>query len=125
MNNALPFFFSLLLFQMGGAFGQAPCQATLHLDHQGNLLIITGLCQSLSPQPGRYRYQLQVVRESRSGRSQNSQGGEFELPAQQQALLSRVEINAGPQDHYRAVLTVFALSGAPISQDTSSELSSR
>lgn len=125
MFRALLLLLTVLVVQVSRAFGPSPCQATLQLTRQGEWLIITGHCRSLMAQPARYRYQLQLLRESRGGRSQNAQSGEFLLAGQQEAEVGRVQVNAGPQDHYRAQLLIFDLSGIPVAQDSISQATTR
>lgn len=110
--------FAALSLQPGGSLGVPPCKARLGLTRDADMLTLTGHCHSLLNQPGRYRYQLVVQRHSPRGRSQNTQSGEFDLPAQQEAVLSSVRLNATPQDVYRATLFVFDLSGRTVAQDS-------
>ncbi|MDB5233966.1 MAG: hypothetical protein JWR44_959 [Hymenobacter sp.] len=114
----LAFFF----MQPGRTFAQAPpCQAKIELTMHDQMLTVRGHCRSLVPEPARYRYRLVVVRQSRGGRSQNNQGGEFTLAPQQDAVLSEVRLNAGPQDLYQARLLIFDLNGRVLAQDSASQ----
>lgn len=115
----VPLVLAALLLPPGGARVQVPpCQAVLDLRWHEHLLTVTGHCRSQLAQAARYRYQLVVVRQGAGGRSQNSQGGEFVLPPQQDAVLAEVRLNAGPHDVYLARLLVFDLNGQPVAQDS-------
>ena len=48
---------------------------------------------------------------AQSGRSQNSQGGEFTLLPNQDLVLSQVRVSTLSQDEYRAQLLIFDLRG--------------
>lgn len=113
--------FASILMQPGGTLGFPPCQAHINLATEAGLLTLTGTCSSLLDQPARYRYSLLVSRTGSGGRSQNTQGGEFALPARQQAILSTLRLNVQPQDTYRAKLVVFDLGGHIIAQDSVSQ----
>jgi len=95
-----------------------PCQARVLMQQQDQLLTVTGRCRSLLSGPAHYRYRLVVVREGSSGRSQNTQGGEFTLLPSQEAVLSQVRLNTGPADHYSAHLLVFDESGQAVARDS-------
>ena len=112
-----------LVVQPGGTFVQVPtpCQAHLELTQAAQLLTVAAHCRSLLAAPARYRYQLVVVRESRNGRSQNSQGGEFALQPNQDLVLSTVRLNTLAHDDYRAQLVVFDLSGHVLTRDSASQ----
>ena len=97
-----------------------PCIAQLTLSQQGNLLHVTGTCRSQLAQPAHYRYELRTRRLGPGGSSQPSQGGRFELPAQQQVQLSQVGLGAGPDSHYRINLLVFDDAGRTVAQDSAS-----
>ena len=101
--------------------GAPPCQAKLHLSQEAQLLTLTGHCQSLLDQPARYRYQLVVRRRGAGGQSQNTQGGEFALPAQQEATLSTVRLQVAPTDSYQAQLLVFDAENHIVAQDSASQ----
>ena len=116
--------FIALLGAPGRPQGPPPCQAKLHLSQEAQLLTLTGHCQSLLDQPARYRYQLVVRRRGAGGQSQNTQGGEFALPAQQDATLSTVRLNMTPTDSYQAKLTVFDAEGRAVAQDSASQVGS-
>lgn len=115
-----PLVLACLVAQPGGAFGPAPCEARLELFRQEQLLLITGHCRSLVAAPARYRYQLLVQRHGNGGHSQNSQGGTFVLTARQEAVLSRVQLNADPQDRCVVQLLVFDAANQLIAQDSTS-----
>ena len=109
-----------LVVQPGGAFVQVPgpCQARLELAQHDQLLTVTGRCRSTAPVAARYRYQLLVLRQSRAGRSQNSQGGEFTLLPNQDLVLSEVRISALAHDEYQAKLLIFDLQGHIVARDS-------
>ena len=113
-----------LVVQPGGTFVQvpAPCQARLELAQAPQLLTVTVHCQSLLDTPARYRYQLVLMRQSRNGRTQNSQGGEFTLLPSQDLVLSTVRLNVLAHDEYRAQLVVLDLSGHVLARDSASQL---
>ncbi|WP_373286172.1 curli-like amyloid fiber formation chaperone CsgH [Hymenobacter frigidus] len=113
-----PLVLAYLVVQPSGAFGPAPCQAQLEVAQQQASLTITGYCRSLIAAPARYRYQLLTKRHSRSGYSQNSQGGEFALTANQVAVLSRVHLTTGPNNAGTTYLLVFDAAGQVVSQDS-------
>ena len=98
-----------------------PCQAHLELMQAPQLLTVTAHCYSRLAAPARYRYQLVVVRQSRNGRSQNSQGGEFALLPNQDLVLSTVRLNTLANDSYQAQLVVFDLNGHSLARDSASQ----
>jgi len=120
MNRA-PLVLAAFFMQLSGALAQAPCQAKLDMHWHDQLLTVSGHCRSLLAQPAHYRYQLLVVRQSRGGRAQNSQGGEFLLAPQQDVVLAEVHLNTGPKDFYHAQLFVFDLNGHPVATDSISQ----
>lgn len=95
-----------------------PCVAQLTLSQQGDLLHVTGTCRSQLAQAAHYRYELRTQRLGPGGSSRTSQGGRFELPAQQQVQLSQVGLGAGPDSHYRINLLVFDDAGRTVAQDS-------
>jgi hypothetical protein len=97
-----------------------PCVAQLTLSQTGNLLRVTGNCRSQLSQPARYRYELRTLHQSPSGNSRTTQGGSFELPAQQQVQLSQVGLGAASNDHYHIYLLVFDDNGRAVAQDSAS-----
>ncbi|UOQ98231.1 hypothetical protein MUN81_01760 [Hymenobacter sp. 5317J-9] len=99
----------------------APCQARLELQQQGGMLTVTGHCRNLLPTAGRYRYELQTLREGSGGRSQNTQRGEFEVAPQQDVSLSQTRVNVTPQDRYQIRLRVLDLAGHTVAQDSASQ----
>ena len=119
----VPLVLAALLAQPFGTPAQVQggaCQAKIELTWHEQQLIISGHCRSLLDVPGRYRYQLLVVRQSRGGRSQNNQGGEFALPSRQNMELSVVRLSVQPDDQYQVHLTVFDLDGQAVAQDSTS-----
>lgn len=116
----VPLVLAALMAPPGGAFVQVPgpCQARLELTQHDQLLTVAGHCRSTTPAPARYRYQLLVLRQSRAGRSQNSQGGEFTLLPNQDLVLSEVRVSALAHDEYRAKLLIFDLQGQIIARDS-------
>ena len=118
--RCVPLVLAALLVQPGGAFAQVagPCQARLELTRHDQLLTVAGRCRSTAPAPARYRYQLLVVRQSRAGRSQNSQSGEFLLLPNQDLVLSEVRLSALPHDEYQAKLLIFDLRGQIVARDS-------
>ncbi|WP_325135327.1 curli-like amyloid fiber formation chaperone CsgH [Hymenobacter sp.] len=118
----------LLLAALWGALGRPqaapPCQARLRLSQEAQLLTLTGQCQSLLDEPARYRYQLLVRRRGAGGQSQNTQSGEFALPARQAATLSTVRLQVAPTDSYQARLTIFDAEGRTVAQDSVSQAGS-
>ena len=119
----VPLVLAALLAQPFGTPAQVPgepCQAKIELFWHEQQLTISGHCRSLIDAPARYRYQLLVVRQSRGGRSQNNQGGEFVLPPRQGVELSVVRLGAQPNDQYQVHLTVFDLDGHAVAQDSAS-----
>jgi hypothetical protein len=111
----------LLLAALWQPLAAPPCQARLHLGQEAQLLTLTGQCQSLLDAPARYRYQLLVRRRGAGGQSQNTQGGEFALPARQAATLSTVRLQVTPADSYQARLTIFDAAGRLVAQDSVSQ----
>lgn len=95
-----------------------PCVALLTLSQQGDLLQVTGTCRSQLTQAAHYRYELRTRRLGSGGSSRTSQGGSFELPAQQQVQLSQVGLGAGAGSHYRIQLLVFDDAGRTVAQDS-------
>jgi|GEM_PF-1402781 len=100
--------------------GAPPCVAQLTLSQQDGLLRITGSCRSQLAQPAHYRYELRTQKLGPGGSSRTTQGGSFELPAQQQVQLSQVGLGAGPDSHYRIHLLVFDDAGRTVAQDSAS-----
>ncbi|GAB3732742.1 hypothetical protein GCM10027594_14620 [Hymenobacter agri] len=118
-----PLVLAALLVQPGGAFLQTPrpCQARLELTQHDQLLTVASHCRSTAPAPARYRYQLLLLRQSRAGRSQNSQGGEFTLQPNQDVVLSEVHVSTLPHDEYHAKLLIFDLNGQIIARDSADQ----
>ena len=119
----VPLVLAALLAQPGGAFVQVPasCQARLEFTQHDQLLTVAGHCRSTAPTPARYRYQLLVMRQSRAGRSQNSQGGEFTVLPNQDLVLSEVRVSALAHDEYRAKLLIFDLRGQIVARDSADQ----
>ena len=119
----VPLVLAALMVQPGGAFVQAPapCQARLELSQHDQLLTVAGHCRSTIATPAHYRYQLLVMRQSRAGRSQNNQGGEFSLLPNQDLVLSQVRVRALAHDEYRVKLLVFDLQGRIIAGDSADQ----
>lgn len=115
-----PLVLAALMAPPGGAYVQSgpPCQARLELVQHDQMLTVAGHCRSTAPAPGRYRYQLLVMRQSRAGRSQNSQGGEFTLLPNQDLTLSEVHMSALAHDEYQAKLLIFDLKGQLVARDS-------
>ena len=113
-----PLVLACLMVQPSGAFGPAPCQARLEVAQQQERLIITGHCRSLTAAPARYRYQLLTKHHSRNGYSQTSQGGEFALAANQDAVLSRVHLTTAPNTIGATYLLVFDAAGQVVAQES-------
>lgn len=119
----VPLVLAALLAQPFGTLAQVPgkpCQAKLELTWHEQQLTIRGNCRSSLDAPARYRYRLLVMCQSRGGRSQNNQSGEFALLPQQDVALSVVRLSAQPNDQYQVRLTVFDLDGRAVAQDSAS-----
>ena len=117
----VPLVLAALLAQPFGTLAQVPgepCQAKIELAWHEQQLTISGHCRSLLDASSRYRYQMLVVRQSRGGRSQNNQGGEFTLPPRQDVELSVVRLSAQPNEQYQIHLIVFDLDGHTVAQDS-------
>lgn len=116
----VPLVLAALMAQPGGAFVQVPgpCQARVELTQHDQLLTVAGHCRSTAPTAARYRYQLLVMRQSRTGRSQNSQGGEFTLLPNQDLVLSEVHVSALAHDEYQVKLLIFNLQGQIVARDS-------
>lgn len=97
-----------------------PCIAQLVLSQQGELLHITSSCRSQLNQAAHYRYELQTLKQSPGGQLRTTQGGRFDLPAQQQVQLSQVGFGAGADSHYRVHLLIFDDNGHTVAQDSAS-----
>ena len=119
----VPLVLATLLMPLGGTFAQAPvpCQARLELMQHDQLLTVAGHCRSLLPTPARYRYQLLVVRQSPSGRSQSTQGGEFDLGPQQEIRLSEVRVSVLGRDQYSALLLIVDHQGRVVGRDSAEQ----
>lgn len=113
-----PLVLACLLTQPSGAYGPPVCQAKLVLEQQAQFLTVTGHCRSLLATPARYRYQLLVLQRGAGGQSQNTQNGTFALPAQQEAVLARVQLQTSPDDHYAVRLLILDEVGRPVAQDS-------
>ncbi len=62
--------------------------------------------------PGAYgSYQVSMVRSGPAGTSNMSQGGDYEIGPDGDAVVSVTEVNRGPRDRYSAVMTVESPSG--------------
>jgi len=70
--------------------------------------------------PAHYRYQFLVHYRSSSGQSQNNQGGTFALAANQDMVLSSVQLERGSPSHCSAQLLIFDGSGHLVAQDFTS-----
>lgn len=116
-----PLVLACFLTLPSGVYGPPACQARLELVRQAQFLTVTGHCRNLLDAPARYRYQLLVRHQSAGGQSQNKQAGEFTLLPQQEAVLSRVQLQASPQDHYSAKLLIFDEAGRAVAQDSTSQ----
>ena len=103
---------------LGQTSGTPPCQAQLQLVQEGALLRVTGSCRSHLDRAARYHYELRAQRRNASGQSRTTQRGSFELPAQQQVLLSQVGLSAGANDHYHIHLLVYDDTGRAVAQDS-------
>ena len=125
--KCVPLVLAALLAQPGGALVQvpAPCQARLELAQHDQLLTVVGHCRSTADAAARYRYQLVVLRQSRAGRSQNSQGGEFTLLPNQDLVLSEVHLSALAHDEYQAKLLIFDLRGQVVARDSVNQSTTR
>jgi hypothetical protein len=97
-----------------------PCIAQLALSQQGDLLHITSSCRSQLDQAAHYRYELRTLKQGPGGQSHTTQGGRFDLPAQQQVQLSQVGLGAGASSHYRIHLLIFDDNGVAVAQDSAS-----
>lgn len=123
MRFALPLFTAFFGF-LSQLANEPPCQATLRLSQEAQLLTLTGYCHSLLAEPARYRYQLVVWRRGAGGQSRNTQGGEFALGGQQEAALTTVRLNVSPTDSYQAKLLIFDAGGHVVAQDSASQAGS-
>ncbi|MFD2719437.1 curli-like amyloid fiber formation chaperone CsgH [Hymenobacter monticola] len=112
------FFILLLLSALQEPERPAPCKARLEMQQQDGLLTVVGHCRNMLSTSSKYRYELSFLREGKNGRSQNTQGGEFELGPQQDVSLSRTCVNASQQDSYRIHLRVLDLHGNVVAQDS-------
>ena len=119
-----PMVLAALMAQPNGAFVQvaAPCQARIELAQHDQLLTVASYCRSTAVAPARYRYQLLLLRQSRAGRSQSNQGGEFTLLPGQSLRLSEVRVSALGHDEYRAQLVVFDLQGHEVARDSAGQV---
>ncbi|GAA4036697.1 hypothetical protein GCM10022409_22030 [Hymenobacter glaciei] len=119
----VPLVLAALMAQLGGAFVQVPgpCQARVELTQHDQMLTVAGHCRSTAPEPARYRYQLLLVRQSRAGRSQTSQGGEFTLLPNQDLVLSEVHVSRLAHDEYTAKLLIFNLTGQEVARDSADQ----
>ncbi|MDX5365567.1 MAG: hypothetical protein LPK88_03970 [Alphaproteobacteria bacterium] len=62
--------------------------------------------------PGTYgSYQMSMERSGPGGTSNVSQGGEYEIGPEGDAVVSVTEVNRGPRDRYSAVMTIDSASG--------------
>lgn len=62
--------------------------------------------------PGAYgSYQVSMVRSGPGGTSNVSQGGDYEIGPDGDAVVSVTEVNRGPRDRYSAVMTIDSASG--------------
>lgn len=113
-----------LLMSLSGTFAQvpAPCQARLELTWHEQSFIVAGHCQSLLPTQRHYRYQLLVVRQSGTSRSQSTQSGEFGLAPQQDIRLSEVRVSVLGRDWYRAMLFIFDQAGQVVARDSAVQI---
>jgi hypothetical protein len=115
----------LLLLGSWQSAAPVPCRAHLEIHQQNGFLTVTGHCRNLLPTTARYRYELLLLRESAGGRSQNTQGGEFDVAPEQEVALSQARINTSAQDTYRVHLRVLDLAGHTISQDSATQAPTR
>lgn len=117
----------MLLAALPGAaaLGPAPCRAHLELQQQDGYLTITGHCTNLLAAPARYSYELCMQRDSRGGRSQNTQRGEFDAAPAQDVALSRTRVNVTAQDTYRVYLRVLDSAGHTVAQDSAVQVPAR
>jgi hypothetical protein len=118
MNSFFLLILAVLPLLALGPADAPPCIAQLTLSQQGDLLRITGTCRSQLAQPAHYRYELHTQWLGPNGNSRTSQGGRFELPAQQQVQLSQVGLGTTPDSHYRINLLVFDDAGRTVAQDS-------
>jgi hypothetical protein len=116
----VPLVLAALMAQPGGAFMQVtgPCQARVELTQHDQMLTVAGHCRSIITAPARYRYLLVVRQQSRAGRSQNSQSGEFTLLPNQDLVLSEVHVSALAHDQYSAQLLIFDLREQIVARDS-------
>ncbi|GGE97086.1 curli-like amyloid fiber formation chaperone CsgH [Hymenobacter cavernae] len=109
---------SLLSLAPTLAQAPAPCEAHLDLGREGTILTVTGRCRNLLATPGHYRYELLLDRQGQGGRSHNQQGGAFDVPPRQEAVLARQQLNATPKDALRIRLRILSQEGRLLAQDS-------
>ena len=95
-----------------------PCQAWISTQHTMDGLTFTGHCRSLLQQPNTYRYELRLRKWGNAGQSSSSQGGQFELVANQQLVLSQIRVNSDSQTHYQVHLRIFNAANELVAQDS-------
>lgn len=101
-----------------GNSNPSSCEAKVEMRKEGKFLVILGHCHNASPVPVWVRYELRTDRRGSAGSSHNAQAGRMLVPAEQDIILSKTTIMAGPQDAYQVWLRLLDDQGAPISDDS-------
>ena len=110
LGNAVP--------RRNGSEPSASCEAKVEMRKEGKFLVILGRCHNASPVPVWVRYELRTDRRGTAGASHNAQAGRMLVPPEQDIILSRTTLMAGPQDAYQVWLRLLDDHGAPISDDS-------
>lgn len=105
-----------LLFGCAAAIASPPTPVVLHeaceiraFDMPGGMMRLESVVYGA---PGAYgSYQVSMVRSGPGGTSNVSQGGDYEIGPDGDAVVSVTEVNRGPRDRYSAVMTVDSASG--------------
>ena len=94
------------------------CTAELVVSKAAGSITVTGYCSSLSSQPQRYTYTLELAKQSAGGQSSNRQQGAFELAPSQTVRLSQISIGAASDTHFKGQLRILDAAGQLVAQDS-------
>jgi hypothetical protein len=82
----------------------------IHAVEQHGMLRLEAVARGSEPVRGQYRFE--VLKQSSSGTSQNSQSGEFDLQPNRDDILTTVILDGSAVGHYQAKLTLKSDTGS-------------
>lgn len=82
------------------------CGAIIEYDIEDNQISIQGVYHNSSDEEVAIMYRLTIEKKGKSGTSNNSQGGQKEIPAQAKAVLSSTGLDYDPANYYHIQLQI-------------------